>query len=323
MSDAEDREAIFELINRNRIAIWSQDYAAYESCFAHADYVTRWNASRRHGNFIRQGWNDIADRVRRQFLDKSLYRPDLAYDTTVENLILRIEGDMAWASYDQHYPDAAPGYSSGPYVTHEIRVLERQEGQWRIVFFGFMDEVAGGHDDQPLLRLTSDGTVKWQSASAAAALAEDDNLVIRAGRLRVRDSRTDAKLQAAIRWAADQDRAVMASRGALPIVLEAGEGLPTIVWWVIAESGMILFAFGRSNLSAERLAAAAIVYDLSPAQLQVASHVVAGLSLPDIAEAMAITPNTARTHLNRIFEKTGVRTQTALVRVLLSTVSPL
>ena len=41
------------------------------------------------------------------------------------------------------------------------------------------------------------------------------------------------------------------------------------------------------------------------------------------ATEMKITPNTARTHLNRVFEKTGVRTQTALVRVLLSTAAPI
>lgn len=317
-----DRAAILDVINRNRIAIWTQDYPAYQSCFVHEEVLTRWNASRRHGNFIRQGWAEISERVRRQFADKSLYRPDLAHDTRIENLVLRINGDMAWASYDQQYPDAAPGYASGPYLTHEIRVLERHDGEWRIAFFGFMDEVTGS-EGLPLLRLGSDGAVIWQSDSGAAALAADDNLVLRAGRLRVRDSRTDAKLQAAIRWAADHDRIVMARRGALPIVLEAPEGMQTIVWWIIAESGMIFFAFGQSALDADRLAAAAIVYGLSPAQLQVASHVVAGRSLPEIAEAMAITPNTARTHLQRIFEKTGVRTQPALVRVLLSAVSPL
>ena len=67
---------------------------------------------------------------------------------------------------------------------------------------------------------------------------------------------------------------------------------------------------------------AAVVYGLSPAQKLVAGHIVAGLSIGEIAEAMQIKPNTVRTHLDRIFEKTGVRNQTALVRVLLSIVTP-
>ena len=37
---------------------------------------------------------------------------------------------------------------------------------------------------------------------------------------------------------------------------------------------------------------------------------------------MGITSNTARTHLQRIFDKTGVHNQSALVRVLLSAIAP-
>jgi DNA-binding CsgD family transcriptional regulator len=37
---------------------------------------------------------------------------------------------------------------------------------------------------------------------------------------------------------------------------------------------------------------------------------------------LGITANTARTHLDRIFDKTGVRTQPALVRALLSVAAP-
>lgn len=316
-----DREAIIALIHRNRISVWMQDAAAYESCFVHADHTTRWNASRRHGIFTRHGWPDIWARVQRQFEDKSLYRPDLAHETRVERLELQISGDMAWASFEQHYPKAPPGYPGGPEVTHEVRVFERHDGAWRIAFLGFMDEAIGS--DLPMLRLASDGKVLWQSEAAPAALAAEDDLVIRDGRLRARNSRIDARLQAALRWAAEHDFLVMTRHGALPIVVAAGEGLPTKVWWVIAESGMILFGFAQTALNKERLAGAAVVYGLSPAQLRVASLVVEGKPLAEIATDMQISANTARTHLNRIYEKTGVRTQPALVRVLLSAVAPL
>lgn len=48
-----------------------------------------------------------------------------------------------------------------------------------------------------------------------------------------------------------------------------------------------------------------------------------GLTLGQIAERMSISESTARTHLDRVFEKTGVRAKPALVRVLLSIVSPI
>jgi DNA-binding CsgD family transcriptional regulator len=154
-------------------------------------------------------------------------------------------------------------------------------------------------------------------------LDADDDVVIRNGRVRIRDTKTDQKLQAAIKWAAGLDVSLIAPRRALPIVLEAGEGLPTKVWWVIADNDMIIFSLGVSWLNERRLDAAAAVFGLSPSQKRVAGLVVDGLSLPEIAERMEITANTARTHLERIYEKVGVRALPALVRVLLSTASPI
>ena len=45
---------------------------------------------------------------------------------------------------------------------------------------------------------------------------------------------------------------------------------------------------------------------------------LSGLSLGDAAEALAITGNTARTHLKRVFAKTGVSRQSELIRVLVT-----
>jgi DNA-binding CsgD family transcriptional regulator len=42
----------------------------------------------------------------------------------------------------------------------------------------------------------------------------------------------------------------------------------------------------------------------------------------EIAAMLGITANTARTHLDRIYDKTGVRTQPALVRALFSVAAP-
>ena len=103
---------------------------------------------------------------------------------------------------------------------------------------------------------------------------------------------------------------------------EAGEGLPTKIYWVIADGGLILFSFGEQRANERRLDLAARIYGLSPAQRTLAGHVAQGLTLGQIAARMSVSESTARTHLNRVFDKTGVRTQPALVRVLLSAVSP-
>ena len=319
---ATDEEQILELIHRCRIAIWTHDYALYESCFVHAPYTTRWNASRINGIFTLSGWEEISARVR--YIIEN--RPEAkiaanAYDTTVENLMLRIDGDMAWATFDQQYPGIPnPFHHRG--LTREARVFERHDGEWRIAMLIYMDEDAS-RPDLPMLQLAPDSAVLWQSPAGTAALALEDDLVIRSGKLRARDRKTDKQLQAAIGWAAARDVGYAPGRGALPVVQEAGEGLPAKVWWVVAESGKIWFALADARLNDVRLAGAAAVYGLSPTQREVARRIAQGASLNEIAADMAISPHTVRTHLDRVYDKTGVRTQPALVRVLLTAIAPI
>ena len=316
-----DREAIIDLIHRNRIAVWTHDFPAYEKCFVHADYITRWNASRWMGIFRRRGWDDIAARIRKQFEEESFRNERNAYETTVEDLQLRIHGDMAWATFDQLYPTFASSIYDAGGVSHEIRVFERHDGKWLIAFWGVMHGSVLRHD-APVLHVTADGAVIWMSPAAVVALESDDDLAIRNGNIRVRDAKANQKLQAALRWAAARDTLLLPTRGALPIVLDAGEGLQMKVYWVFAEGGLIVLGLHTHGIDEDRLDIPAAIFNLSPAQKETARLVMEGLSLPEIAKRMSITANTARTHLNRVFEKTGVRTQSALVRVLLSSAPP-
>jgi len=110
--------------------------------------------------------------------------------------------------------------------------------------------------------------------------------------------------------------------GAVPILPEPVGEEQARIWWVTADAGVIEVTVSRRRLPADRLALAATLYGLSPAQAEVARRVVAGDEMPAIAEALGISLNTARTHLRRLFDKVGVRNQTALVRALLTVTSP-
>ena len=65
------------------------------------------------------------------------------------------------------------------------------------------------------------------------------------------------------------------------------------------------------------------VYGLTPAQTRLAALIVGGQGLVEAAGRLGVSVNTARTQLRRMFEKTGVNGQPALVRALLSVLSPL
>jgi DNA-binding CsgD family transcriptional regulator len=321
VANEDDVAAITELINRNRIAIWMRDFDLWSSCFVHEPYLARWGWWTVGGMFARRGWDDISSRLKREMTEHPEPQPAMAYDTRVVNLSLRIHGDMAWATFEQHYPGGSLWSDRrGPTIAYEGRVFERHDGAWKIAFLVLLD---GDHVEDGVLRVRLDGEGRVLSAGAALdRVLEDDDLAIRNGRLRVRDSRTDAKLQAAIRWAASQDTDYMPSTGSVPVVMEAGEGLATKVWWVSYEGGRIHFSPGDTRTTEARLDKASLIYGLSPTQRRVAALIADGLTLNEIAERMGITGNAARTHLQRIFDKTGVHNQSALVRVLLSAMAP-
>lgn len=322
MSEAEDRVEILTLIHANRIGIWTKDFALWSSCFVQADYLMRWGYNVQGGTSLRRGWDDISRRARPLFAGGEMpVNTDFAYKTTVENLTIRIHGDMAWASYEQHHPQTGnPGFR-GSGLTHELRVFERHEGRWKIAVLAHMGN-NGFHDGAAMFELAPDGSVRWASTEALERLPEDDDLVIRNGKLRVRNAAGQRRLIAALAWAGNVDSGYNPQRGSMPIIIDAGEGVPTRVWWVMVDAGTIYFLMDELSMTGERLDIAAAIFGLSTGQRRLAGLIADGRSLPEAAREMGISANTAKTHLQRIYDKTGVHNQPALIRVLLSVGAP-
>ena len=68
--------------------------------------------------------------------------------------------------------------------------------------------------------------------------------------------------------------------------------------------------------SARNLRELAELYGLTPAETRLAGLILNGLALFEAAERLGITRNTARTHMKRIYGKTGTRRQAELIRRL-------
>lgn len=58
------------------------------------------------------------------------------------------------------------------------------------------------------------------------------------------------------------------------------------------------------------------LFDLTPAEARTASQITEGKSIEQISLATGISPNTIRTHLKSVFQKTGVQRQAELVSML-------
>ena len=64
------------------------------------------------------------------------------------------------------------------------------------------------------------------------------------------------------------------------------------------------------------------LFELTPAEASLALLLADGMTLEEAADDLNIRKNTARAHLRSIFSKTGVTRQTALVRLLLGSITP-
>ncbi|MFN3497076.1 MAG: helix-turn-helix transcriptional regulator, partial [Pannonibacter indicus] len=70
------------------------------------------------------------------------------------------------------------------------------------------------------------------------------------------------------------------------------------------------------NLPEEIGTALQAVYGLSKSEARLAFFLVVSGSLTDTLDSLSVTRNTAKTHLRRIYEKTGTRSQLELAQVI-------
>jgi DNA-binding CsgD family transcriptional regulator len=64
-------------------------------------------------------------------------------------------------------------------------------------------------------------------------------------------------------------------------------------------------------------------YASTPAEFRVLMPIVEVTGVPEVASALGLSQTTVKTHLSRIFEKTGVNRQADLVKLVAGYSSPL
>lgn len=92
---------------------------------------------------------------------------------------------------------------------------------------------------------------------------------------------------------------------------------PAFALWELLESARVLVLIIDPS-SSSRPAAAALqtAFGLTVAEARVAALISSGLSGPQTAASLGLSPETVKTHLKRCFEKMGVHSQVALARLL-------
>ncbi|HEY4408017.1 MAG TPA: hypothetical protein VGN55_25475 [Xanthobacteraceae bacterium] len=150
------------------------------------------------------------------------------------------------------------------------------------------------------------------------------------GLLRTKNPAARAEMHAAIRTAA-RDEVSIGATGLAICLTEPGS--TSVFAHVLPMTGGELRAglqpmavasvfIGAIPDGQDGASAMAVTYGLTPAETRVAASLLAGHTLAQTARSLRIAPSTAKTHLDKVFLKTGVARQADLIRLGMQLVPP-
>jgi len=312
-----DEAAIIATIHNETQAFRDADFEAWASCWVQDERAKTVCVSS-IGQSVTHGWLEISAEMRHSLTDQGGCGMIRFHQ---KNFQINIDDQIAWVAFDQ----CAEDKDGGTWVSFETRILERIDGRWKINYIMFLEQ----HYDRvakDALCVDAKGHIVWASAETLETLKSHPHLTVSAGRIRARKTDWDKTLQSAIAQSARYHsffelwRFTQQTGGPFhyPVVLgESVEGKVVVVHVSVRDSSTFLIFGGDGSLD-RRLAVAQAVFGLSDGQLRVARHIAEGAGLKEAAKALGVSINTVRTHLTRLYEKTGMNSQTALVRLLLS-----
>lgn len=316
--DDSDRAAIAALLHAETETFQNEDFEAWAALWVQEDRTMDVAYSRSAGLGAAEGWPEISRRMRKVF-DENINCG--LVDFGQENLRINLYGDTAWAAYESWSIFGTGGRGE----SFESRFLERHDDGWKIVFASFILRETNEGTGLPLA-VDAEGRVVSSPPECLEALRSHPYLTISAGRLRAHRRDWDRALQAAIAQAArhhgffETHKFIndMGGPADFPVILgQTDEGGVAVVPISIRDATTYVWVGGNDQLD-RRLGFARNVFGLSEGQIRVARRIAMGDGLRGAADELGISVNTARTHLARLYDKTGVGTQAALVRLLLS-----
>jgi DNA-binding CsgD family transcriptional regulator len=315
---SDDRAAILDVIKRETDTFVSGDFQSWASCWVQDNRTRAVCYSSTFGVTILQGWTDI-ERYMKDVIQNGFACEVVEFNR--DNINLTINGDMAFITFDGRSVHSDARVES----TFETRVLEQKSSEWRFLHSSF---VLHGHlrEDAKRLAIDSRGRVLCAPEEALSLLKAHPALQLKNGRLRATRPAWDEVLQAGIQCASEQHQYFQHYRYAtqhrgnfrLPLVLgELDHGGVAVCTLFVRDEMTLVEIQGEHDIT-DKLKLAKAIFSLSDGQLALAQRIIGGSSLVAAADDLGISINSVKTHLSRIYVKTGVNSQTALVRTLLS-----
>jgi DNA-binding CsgD family transcriptional regulator len=182
-----------------------------------------------------------------------------------------------------------------------------------------------------------DSTRRVVHANAAAAELLEAGALLRStsGRLAVSDARFDLALREALALLSNRDRDVELGAKAIALPLTAPSGERYVAHLLPLRSGDRQLAGATFTADAALFVRKAALdypspaqiisqaYNLTPAELRVLFGIVEIGGVPEVAAAFGVADATVKTHVSRLFEKTGTGRQADLVKLVAGFSMPL
>jgi DNA-binding CsgD family transcriptional regulator/PAS domain-containing protein len=273
----------------------------------------------RRGRFYREwarphGWVDVASAV----IEKS------ATSCTFLSVVRHEANGLVDAEMRRRMALVVPHVRRALLVGKTINLKQAQT----VCFSDILDGLSAG-----MILVDADGRIVHANAAGNAILETADVLRTFRGRLVA----SDAKINTALReilLAADAGDAVLGVRGiALPLTAHDGERYVAHVLPLTSGARRVaclaynaVVALFVRKAALEAFSPPEVIgemYKLTPTELRVLLAIVDVGGAPEVAAALGVAVTTIRTHLSRLFEKTGVTRQADLVKLVAGFSTPL
>lgn len=216
-----------------------------------------------------------------------------------------------------------------PHIRRAVMIADMLDARSleRDMLAAMLDRLAVG-----IVLTGSDGHIVHANHAAARYLEDGRTLRSNDNKLAARDPASARELAQAVAEAAS-GTTVDIPRSGIVVSLKGSAGCDLAAWVLPLDGGLRrelgagfahVAVFLRELGDTSPFPAELFVrrYGITPAECRVLMLVVQGMTIADAARTIGISLPTAKTHLARLFEKTGTKRQADLVRLAMSALAP-
>lgn len=135
----QEKAAILKVIEEESAAFWNKDFAAFAACWVHGPHVRTMGWWADGGVTVVEGWEERSRRTQAHMAASPEPNPT-ANNVIRKNMNIRIFPDVAWLTFDQYGEDTGDETMDMPGLSRETRILEKQDGRWKIAYVGWLLE---------------------------------------------------------------------------------------------------------------------------------------------------------------------------------------